>query len=390
MKKYSGIDLHSTNSVVLVSDETDRVLYQRRLPNKLDEILGALEVHRAELVGVVVEATYNWYWLVDGLQAAGYTVHLAHPGANKQYSGMKHRDDQSDALHLARLLRLGLLRTGYICPKALRGVRDLARRRMQLVRHRTMHVLAVENVSARETGTRLQANDIKRLTADAVEQLGFAPDVSCGLQANTAVIHTLNREIRRLERRLHERVRLSPQYAALTTVPGIWHILATVIMLETGSIERFARVGNYASYARCVDSLHTSNNKKKGEGNVRNGNKYLAWAFIEAANYARRFCAEARRFHDRKTAKTNTVVATKALAHKLARACYYMLKTGTPFDVKRCFDTNGQRPQSPARMAECDKAPHSAMGQRTCRVRRVKGSLRRASPALDPRPRRAT
>ena len=120
-------------------------------------------------------------------------------------------------------------------------------------------------------------------------------------------------------------------------MPGIGQTLATVIHLETGPIDRFASVGNYASYARCVDSVDTSNRKKKGEGNVKNGNKYLVWAFVEAANFARRYCPEANRCHARKKAKTNNVVATKALAHKLARACYHILKEGKPFDVTRCF-----------------------------------------------------
>jgi transposase len=80
-----------------------------------------------------------------------------------------------------------------------------------------------------------------------------------------------------------------------------------------------------------------SNGKKKGKGNVRNGNEYLSWAFIEAAHFAQRFCAEAKRFYDRKRAKANTALATKALAHKLARACYHILKEKQPFDVKRCF-----------------------------------------------------
>ena len=120
-------------------------------------------------------------------------------------------------------------------------------------------------------------------------------------------------------------------------MPGIGQTLATVILLETGPIDRFADVGNFASYARCVDSVHTSSRKKKDEGNVKNGNKYLAWAFIEAANFARRFCPEAKRFHERKKARTNNIVATKALAHKLVRACYHILKEGKPFDVTRCF-----------------------------------------------------
>jgi transposase len=128
--KYCGIDLHSNNSVVVITDETDHILYSKRVPNDLTQILAALELHRAELSGVVIESTYNWYWLVDGLQEAGYRVHLANTAAIKQYDGLKHRGDESDARHLAHVLRLGLLPEGHIMPKDRRAVRDLARKRM--------------------------------------------------------------------------------------------------------------------------------------------------------------------------------------------------------------------------------------------------------------------
>jgi len=335
--KYSGIDLHSNNSVVVVSDEADRVLVRRRVPNDAAAILAQLAVHREELVGVVVESTYNWYWLVDALQAAGYRVHLANTAAIKRYEGLKHSDDEDDAAYLAQLLRLEILPSGYICPPAARAVRDLARKRMQLVRSRTAQVLSVENMLSRQTGAGMRSYAVQRLTAQAVASLGFHPDVGRALCANVAVIQTLNREIDKLEQRLHQCVRLRPEFGLLTSVPGIGPTLATLIMLEVGTIERFAAVGNFASYARCVDSARISNGKKKGQGNVKNGNAYLAWAFVEAANFARRYCVEARRFYERKKARTNGVVATKALAHKLARACYHMLKEQKPFDVKRCF-----------------------------------------------------
>jgi transposase len=286
---------------------------------------------------VVIESTYNWYWLADGLMAAGYEVKLANTVAMKRYDGLKHSGDEDDAAHLAHLLRLGILPTGYIHPPCERGLRDLARKRIQLVRSRTAHVLAVENILARELGATLSSNVIKRLTAEQVSTFGLSADVALAVKSNVAVIEVLNREVERLEARLLESVRLRPEYALLKSIPGIGEVLATVIMLETGDIGRFAEVGNFASYARCVDSARYSNGKKKGEGNTRNGNAYLGWAFIEAANFARRFSDEARRFFDKKKAKTNSVVATKALAHKLARASYHILKEKQPFDVKRCF-----------------------------------------------------
>ncbi|KAA1002615.1 IS110 family transposase [Paraburkholderia panacisoli] len=335
--KYSGIDLHSNNSVVSVTDEADRVVAEKRLPNDLPKILAFLSPWRVELAGVVVESTYNWYWLVDGLQAAGFTVHLANTTAIKKYDGLKHSGDETDARYLAQLLRLGILPTGTILPPEQRAMRDLARKRMQLVRSRTSHILAVENITGRQQGTRLSCNQIRRLTTDAIGQMPLPADVALAIQANVAVITTLSTQIDVLEKRLQQIVKPRAEYALLNTVPGIGQTLATTILLETGPIERFARAANFASYARCVDSQHTSNGKKKGEGNTRNGNKYLAWAFIEAANLALRYCAEAKQFYERKKVRTNSIVATKALAHKLARACFHILKEHKPFDVTRCF-----------------------------------------------------
>ncbi len=335
--KFSGIDLHSNNSVVVVSDEEDRVVFHRRLPNVLAQIVSALAPYREELKGVVVESTYNWYWLVDGLMEAGYRVHLANTTAIKKYEGLKYSGDFADAAYLAQVLRLGLLPEGYIYPREQRAARDLARKRMQLVRCCTAQTLAIENILARQTGGRMSGNQVKRLTAEQVDGLGFAPDVALALQANRAVNETLQQQIDVLEKRLRERVKLRADYRLLKSVPGIGETLATTIMLETGTVERFASVGNFSSYCRCVDSQRISNGKKKGEGNTKNGNKYLAWAFVEAANFALRYCPEAKRFYERKKRKANGIVAIKALAHKLARACYHMLREQQPFDVKRCF-----------------------------------------------------
>jgi transposase len=267
--KYCGIDLHSNNSVVLVSDEEDRLVLQKRLPNDLAQILAALKPHRDELAGVVIESTFNWYWLVDGLMDAGYQVHLAHPSAIKKYEGLKYSGDFADAGYLAQLLRLGLLAEGYIYPREERAARDLSRKRMQLVRYRTAQVLAIENILSRETGTRLSGEVVKRMTAAQVEELGFAPDVALAVEANRAVSQALAQQIAALEQRLKERVRLRDEFKFLKTTPGIGDTLATTIMLEMGTPARFAKVGNFSSYCRCVDSLRESNEKKKGEAMPR-------------------------------------------------------------------------------------------------------------------------
>lgn len=337
MMPYAGIDLHATNSVVVVIDETDQVRYQKRLRNDLPLILAALESYRTTVQGVVVESTYNWYWLVDGLMEAGYRVHLAHAPALPQYSGLKHADDQHDAQWLAHLLRLGLLPTGYIYPKAARAVRDLLRKRSQLVRHKTMVVLSLQSLLTRLTGTRLSLPRLRQLTSEGIRALVSFPEQVQAIESSLTVLQCLEQEIHTIEGRVWEAGRTQPGYALLQTVPGIGPILAGTILLEAGDLRRFATVGHFASYCRCVGSEHLSNGKRKGAGNTKSGNKYLSWAFIEAAHFAIRYEAVIRTYYQRKQARTHPLVALKAVAHKLARACYHMLREQVPFELARAF-----------------------------------------------------
>src|SRR5438093_6731327 len=149
--------------------------------------------------------------------------------------------------------------------------------------------------------------------------------------------HCLAAEIGLLERTVKERVKLQPAFTPLLSVSGIGDILALTIMLETGEIGRLATVGNYTSYCRCVGSQKLSNGKRKGQGNTKNGNKYLAWAFVEAANFAVRYNSQIKRYYQRKKDKTKGVVALKAVAHKLARACYYVMRDQVPFETAKAF-----------------------------------------------------
>jgi transposase len=337
MKLYGGIDLHSNNNVVALLDEEDRAVYRKRLPNEARAVLEALAPYREAVEGLVVESTYNWYWLVDALMEAGYRVHLANTAAIVQYSGLKYGDDDSDARWLAKLLRLGLLPEGYIYPKAERAVRDLLRRRLRLVQQRTANVVSIQNQLARSGGKSLSANAVKRLTPEAVGQLLPDPNQALAVQSTLLVMRAQDAAVEILEREALAQVKLRPAYRHLLTVSGIGAVLGLTIMLETGPVARFGAVGNYASYCRCVGSERLSNGKRKGRGNTKNGNKYLAWAYIEAANFAVRYNAAIKRYYQRKRDKTNAIVAIKTVAHKLARACYYMLRDGTDFEVGRAF-----------------------------------------------------
>jgi transposase len=286
---------------------------------------------------VVVESTYNWYWLVDGLMEQGYPVHLANTVAIQQYNGLKYRDDTSDARWLAKLLRLGQLPEGYIYPRAERAIRDLLRKRSQLVRQATMNLLSIHNLFARNRGESISANRVKQLTSETVDAAFEDANVALAVKSNVKVMNCLLEQISVLETAVHRQVRLRKSYKKLLTAPGIGKILALTIMLETGDISRFGEVGHYVSYGRLVGSSHLTNGKRKGSGNTKNGNAFLCWAFIEAANFAIRFSPTIRRYYQRKQARTKRIVALKAVAHKLARACYHMIKEDVAFDINRAF-----------------------------------------------------
>lgn len=334
MQLYCGIDLHSTNHLVTVIDAEDRRLYEKRLPNRLEATLQALAPYRERLAGVAVESTFNWYWLVDGLMEAGYEVQLVNTAAVKQYEGLKYADDRHDAYWLAHLMRLGVLPTGYIYPKAARALRDLMRRRLGLVRVASRQLIGVQSEIWRQTGLRVSSNRLRR--ADFAMEFADA-NVACAVQSALRVYRALRAEIEALEQTILSQGKLEPAFEVLRTITGVGPILALTIMLETGEVRRFAGVGNFASYARCVKSERLSNGKKKGEGNAKSGNKYLSWAFSEAAHFAVRYCPLAKRFYERKRAHRNGIVAIRACAHKLARAAYYMMRDQTAFDARRLF-----------------------------------------------------
>jgi transposase len=338
MQLYAGIDLHASNNFIAVIDADGKRMFKKKLPNEAQLILSTLGSFQEQMAGVVVESTFNWYWLVDVLGEAGYRMHLANPSAIQKYSGLKHSDDKHDAFWLAEMLRLAILPEGYIYPKEERPIRDLLRKRGHLVRLRTSLILSLQNIVARNCGVRLSANDAKRLRKDAVNPLLKSnEDLAMAGMVSKESIDFFTREILKVETMVEQRVKLKDQYRYLLTVPGIGKILALTIMLETGPISRFPKVGDYVSYCRKVSSKWTSNDKAKGKGNKKNGNKHLAWAFSEAAEFARRNDTQCRGYYNRKMQKTNFMVAHQALSHKLARAAYSIIKEEVPFRPEKLF-----------------------------------------------------
>lgn len=336
-KLMAGIDLHSNNLFCGIVDLTGKRVFEKKLPCSISAVVRALQPFKGQLDTVAVESTYNWYWLVDGLQDHGYKAVLANPAKIAQYDGLKHGDDKSDAFFLAEMLRLNILPTGYICQRQWRSVRDLLRRRMGLVHKRTSLMLSLKSLHTRMTGKDLALAELKRLDPEQGGRLFTHRADQLIARLDLELQEQLGLSIMEIEREVLALVRVLPGYQVLLTIPGVGIILGLTIILETVDPARFASAGHYASYCRCVDSQRLSNGKKKGENNAKCGNKYLSWAFVEAANFARRYDSRCRQFYDRKAAQANGIVAVKSLACKLAKAAWHMMSENKGYDPARIF-----------------------------------------------------
>jgi transposase len=190
----------------------------------------------------------------------------------------------------------------------------------------------------RNCGVKVSSNQIKQLTEDQISpHLQENEDLALVGTVSKESIDFLTGQIARVESAVLKKVKLQEPYQKLLTIPGVGKIVGLTISLETGPIGRFAKVGDYSSYCRKVTSRWSSAGKMKGKGNRKNGNQYLAWAFSEAAQHARRYHAPSRAFYNRKERQTNSIAARNALAHKLARAAYYIIRDNVPFDEAKLY-----------------------------------------------------
>jgi transposase len=336
-KVIAGIDLHGNNLVIGMINADGKRLAHRTLDCDLKQVTEFLQPFKPQLQSMAVESTFNWYWLVDGLRAQGYPIDLANPAKIEQYSGIKHADDKHDAFHLAELQRLKILPKAHVYDPQLRPMRDLLRRRTNLVQDRTGLFLSFKSLYTRTTGQPMPLKTLKSMEPKEAKALYVHPANQLIAKIQLEHIAALDQSIRRIETAVLGCAREIPLYEKLVTLPGVGKILGMTITMEVGDIARFKTDGAFASYCRAVDSRRLSNGKQKGQNNQKCGNKYLSWAFVEAANFAMRSDPHCRRWYDRKKAKTSTVLATKALACKLAKAAWHIMARNVDYDANRMF-----------------------------------------------------
>nr|WP_232525458.1 transposase [Pseudoalteromonas sp. 1_2015MBL_MicDiv] len=270
MKLYGGIDLHSNNSVIAIINEQGETLSCKRLNNDISVILSFLAPYKDKLTGLVVESTFNWYWLVDALMDAEFKLHLANPAAIQQYSGLKYADDHSDARWLAEMLRLNILPEGYIYPRELRAVRDLMRKRMDIVQQSTKNLLSVQSCYMRHLGYKLGSNKIKQMAAirkgvdtEQVHADFSSMNTALSVISNLSLIRCAQQQINAIEGAILKQTSLSPEFINLSSIDGIGNTLALTIMLETGTIKRFDSPGNSHRITAVLKGQGTAMERKK-------------------------------------------------------------------------------------------------------------------------------
>src|SRR6266478_4173572 len=268
-KLIAGIDLHSNNVMIGVTNQDGKRVAHRKLDCDLKEVMQFLKPLKGQLQSMAVESTFNWYWLVDGLRAQNYCIDLANPAKIEQYSGMKHADDKDDAFHLADLQRLNILPKAHVYNPQLRPVRDLLRRRTNLVHQHTALLLSFSSLHTRTTGKKLDMGDAKKMEPKQAPKLYEHPANQLIAQVQAEHIQALAKSIGRIEKAVLGCAREIPMYEKLVSIPGIGRILGMTITMEVGDIKRFRTDGDFASYCRLVDAKRLSNGKRKAENNVK-------------------------------------------------------------------------------------------------------------------------
>ncbi len=330
MRFYCGIDLGSRAAQLCVVDETDRVCLQRNVPCELGAVLEQLERFDPK-PEVVVESTFNWYWLVDGLMDRGFDVVLAHVLGLAVITAAKVKTDKRDALTLARLLRLGAIPKAHIYPREQRGARDLLRRRMILVRLRASEYGAIRRLLYRYGVLDHNRHSTKGLTDDALVARFDDPSVKLHAKQEIERLRLYTEQIGTVEAALLAGVQERPDFQRLLTMPGVALMLGLTILYETGPVERFASARHYSSYCRVVPGIGASSGVVRRRGRQsKQGSPTLKWAFNQAATHAVRSYPRIRTYFDRQLAKhvgrAGKLVVYNTVAHKLCVAAFHILR----------------------------------------------------------------
>jgi len=330
---YVGIDYHKRYSQLDAIGEDGRSRAQGRMPNELERV-SEFFASLGEPCRVVLEAGWNWGLMYDWLESIENVeaVELAHPYRVRAIAAAEVKTDSIDAHTLGQLLRANLIPRAYIPQPQTRQLREVVRQRMFLVRVRTMvknriHALldrhhvpapAVSDLFGKRGRQYLHAVELPKPERQMLSQ-------------DTALVESLNAEIAATEKWLREALRGDRRVEILRTIPGIGDLLATVFALEIDRIERFPTHAKLAAYAGMVPTVHSSGGRTFHGKLVRQRNKWLRWAAIEAAWMAVRLDPYFRTHFVARQRRKGSQTAIVATARRLLEIIWHVLKEDRPY-----------------------------------------------------------
>jgi transposase len=343
-----GIDLHARTMDLCILNQDGEIMLHRNMQARPEMLLKAIAPYRDDIV-VAVECIFTWYWLADLCAREGIPFVLGHALSMKAIHGGKATNDKIDSQKIAVLLRGGMLPQAYVYPAEMRATRDLLRRRMHLVRKRAELLAHVQNTHSQYNLPAIGKKIAYKANRDGVAERFPAPAVQKSIEVDLALIDYYDQLLTDLE--LHI-VHTAKQHDAntfyrLQSIPGVGKILALVMLYAIHDIRRFPRVQDFASYCRLVQCAKASAGKRSGTSGKKIGNAYLKWAFCEAAVLFLRNNDTGQQYLVRLENKYGKGQALTVLAHKLARAVYYMLQRATVFNLDLFLNGSESRAGEP-------------------------------------------
>jgi transposase len=337
---YCGVDLHARTLSLCIFDADGSTVFHDSIAASPAAFLKAVRPFRDGLV-VACECMFAWYWLADLCQQENIPFVLGHALYMKAIHGGKAKTDKIDAKKIAVLLRGGMIPQAYVYPQGMRETRDLLRRRTYLVRRRAEALAHLVNTNSQYNHpplTKKLAYAANRVDLDLPSRFDD-PSVKRNVEVDLALIDAYDRQIGDVELYLSRTAKVddAQAYARLRSIPGVGKVLGLVMLYEIHDIRRFLGEGQFLSYARLVRCAHESAGKKQGTGGHKIGNAHLKWAFSEATCLLLRACPKAKAWLSRREKKHGKKRALGALAARLGRAVYHLLRKGEAFDEGRFF-----------------------------------------------------
>lgn len=321
---YSGIDLHRRTIVVCTVDDQGSVIIRQTMKTRPELVMSYFGQWPAQDQRAVVESTTGWYWLCDLLHSPGITIVLAHAKYLKAISYAKVKTDAVDAHTLAQLLRLGYIPEAYQLSPEYRAMRDLLRQRMAMEHKRTNIIQRISSILA-QFNNRLEVSPSVAGFATFLEHCDLPIEYHMTLLMYHRQCTQATEHRKQLEKYFKAKLRPTPAVQLLMSIPGVGDITGSIIAMETGDIGRFADAKHYCSYCRLVPGAKDSGRKRAQRSGSKDGNKYLTYAFTEAAINAMMYYPEIKQFATRLEERSTKAIARTVVAKELAKITYYVL-----------------------------------------------------------------